>query len=319
MGLHRKVIRVRAEDSPNVRLGLAQRAKGLDTTNEIIVPGVLTYQEYCVRRATWDPIRQCIGLDGEFHEGAGTLMFPPVWLNMAEQVATKLDPKRDGRTIGVDCAEGGDKTAWAICDNAGLIKLESMQTPDTSIIPGKTIALMQEFKVKPDNVYFDRGGGGYEHVCTLKSMGYNVRAVSFAESAIDEPTQFYRTFGEKEVERHERHTYKNRRAQMYHLLRLRIEPKQQGAEKVCKFALPAEYSELRRQLAPIPLYYDEEGKIYMLPKRRKPTDTTSAKGIKSLEELLGCSPDEADALVLAVYALDPSAGKVILKPLRQTA
>ena len=65
----RRVIRIKATDSPNVRLGLAQDRAGLTVTDEILVPGVLTYAEYRKRRATWDRVRQCIGLDGEFWKG----------------------------------------------------------------------------------------------------------------------------------------------------------------------------------------------------------------------------------------------------------
>jgi hypothetical protein len=67
------------------------------------------------------------------------------------------------------------------------------------------------------------------------------------------------------------------------------------------FALPAEYAELRRQLAPIPLTYDGEGRLELLPKNRRHGEEPTRR--KTLTELIGCSPDEADALVLAVHAM----------------
>ena len=90
MRYYRKIIKIRAEDSPNVRLALEQQRLGIIPTNEILVPGVLTWTECCKRRATWDAIRQCIGLDAEFYEGAELLLFPPEWLNRAEQLAARI-------------------------------------------------------------------------------------------------------------------------------------------------------------------------------------------------------------------------------------
>lgn len=126
MAYHRKVIKIRAEDSPNVRWGIAQRRLGIKPANDILVDGVITYREYLHRRNTWDEIHQCIGLDAEFYEGAELLMFPPHWLNYAENNNRKLFEehykktgnrlRRQARAIGCDPAEGGDKTCWSVVD-----------------------------------------------------------------------------------------------------------------------------------------------------------------------------------------------------------
>src|SRR5215204_6203156 len=109
MGLYRKVIQIKAEHSPNVRLALAQRADGLTPNGQNIVPGALSWRDYLKRRATWDEIRQCIGLDAEFYEGKEVLLFPPLWLNRAEEAARKLRGQtRSPSAMGVDPAEGGD-------------------------------------------------------------------------------------------------------------------------------------------------------------------------------------------------------------------
>ena len=73
MKYHRRVITIRAEDSPNVRLALAQRAAGKVPTGKVLVPGVLTWEQYLHHRATWDKMRQCIGLDAKFYLGAELL------------------------------------------------------------------------------------------------------------------------------------------------------------------------------------------------------------------------------------------------------
>lgn len=296
---HRRVIRIRAEDSPNVKLGLAQQAKGLEPTGEEVVPGVLSWELYQRRRRLWDPIRQCVGLDGMFYQGDKSYLFPPEWLNLAEERADQLwEVSRTGeRTMGVDTAEGGDSTVWCVVDELGILDLVSLKTPDTNIIPGQTIALCNEWDIEPNNVIFDQGGGGSVHVDRLRAAQYKVREVSFGESTAPPPKLGKTTWQQQVEDRREKYSYKNRRAQMYHALRLRLDPNSLDEEP--RFAIPAQYKELRRQLTPIPLTYDEEGRVYLLPKDKKPNSNT-----ETLKELIGCSPDEADALVMAIYALD---------------
>lgn len=281
---YRRVIRIRAEDSPNVRYAFAQKRLGIRPDNRILIPGLLSWDQYLHRRRTWDKVRQCIGLDAEFYEGAEVLMFPPEWLNQAEQLAERLKRKRRfAKAIGVDTGEGEADTCWAIVDEKGLIKLISQKTPDTSVITGRTIALMEEYDVDPEYVVFDRGGGGKEHADRLRAQGYDVSTVAFGESASDIADET----GES------RTTFKNRRAQLYWLLRERLNPEKGG------FAIPACYTELRRQLSLIPLQWDEEGRLVLPPK----TNTGKSANKKTLIDIIGRSPDQADALVAAVYGL----------------
>lgn len=292
-----KVIKIRAQDSPNVRWGIAEEKAGIEPSNKSIVPGVMPYKEYLKRRQTWDNIRQCIGLDAEFYEGVETLLFPPEWLNRAEQIA-HITPmyRRKDCCIGVDPAEGGDSTVWSIVDRRGLVLQVSMKTPDTSMITNRTIALMKEYNVTSNNVLFDRGGGGKEHADRLRSQGYPVRTVAFGEAASD-PTKYKRRFRllDDIVEETEvRYVFKNRRAEMYGLLRHVLNPANASG-----FGLPAMYTELRRQLAPIPLTYDEEGRLVLPPKTKKNKNST----IPTLTDIIGHSPDEADSLVLGVFGL----------------
>ena len=65
------------------------------------------------------------------------------------------------------------------------------------------------------------------------------------------------------------------------------------------FGIPTKFPALRQQLAPIPIQYDGEGKIVLPPKYKKDRNSTQI----TLTELIGHSPDEADALALAVYGL----------------
>lgn len=295
----RKVVKIKAVDSPNVRLGELLQSQGKEKLDYEIVPGVLGYTEYKKRRALWDEVRQCIGLDAEFYEGSKLLLFPPDWLNRAEEIARNITREPGTKNVmGVDTAEGGDSTVWVVVDKHGIVELLSLKTPDTSIIPGQTIALMKRHGISGEDVLFDRGGGGKEHADRLRRQGYDVRTIAFGEAAstYDVGSERTKRFGFERLEDHEtRYTYKNRRAEMYGELRQLLDPANEGDG----FGIPGEYVELRRQLSPIPLMYDSEGRLELPPK----TIRSERSAIVSLTELIGNSPDEADALALAVHGL----------------
>lgn len=298
----RKVIRVCAEDSPNVRLGLAQQRAGIEPTDEILVPGVLTFGEYRTRRATWDKIRQCVGLDGMFWEGAEVMLFPPEWRSNSERLARRrLSERSQGRRwIGCDPAEGGDKSAWSVIDAGGLVKLVSLPTPDTTVVVSQTLKLMREHNVQPQDVIFDRGGGGKEHADRLHQMGFPVRSIGFGEAVALEPKRGLRLLEERKEGVAERYAFVNRRAQMYFELRQLIDPA--NAEHPQGFAIPFWlHPELTEQMRLIPLTYDAEGRIKLLPKSKR-TDSAEDSKVKTLTELIGHSPDELDSLVLACHA-----------------
>ena len=304
---YRKVIRIRAEDSPNVQLAMAQKRANKPVTSQVILPGVLSYADYCKRRKLWHPMRQCIGLDGKFPEDAANLLCPPEWLIRAERIADQLKGrKRTAKTIGVDSGEGQANTSWAVVDELGLIKLTSKRTLDTSVITGETLALMREFGVSPENVLFDRGGGGKQHADRLRSQGYKVRTIAFGGAPTAERRRGLVPLKDRREQDEIRDVYKNRRAEMYGELSIRLDPINEPG-----FALPAESPEcveLCRQLSLVPRDYDGEGKLILPPKTKPSKDSTK----ETMIDLVGCSPDEADALVLAVFGL-------VSKPPRRVA
>jgi hypothetical protein len=306
LGLKRRVIRIRAEDSPNVRLALAEIAAGQEPSGRVLIPGVKQYWEYAVNRRDWDSHQQCVSLDADWYQGQEILMYPPEWLNAAEQRAGAIaGSKRSAKAIGVDTGEGTADTSLAVVDELGLIELESRKTPDTSEIPGWVLAFARKHGVPPQRIMFDRGGGGYEHACTLRRQGYDVRTVAFGSTIMaDKKHRGVVTVLKERIDKEEeKYAYKNRRAEMYHMLRLRLRD---------GFALPREYAELRRQLAPVPLWYDEEGRIYLPPKQGKPGDDEDKV---TMSKLLGCSPDQSDALVLAVYGMSLKSSRFAVKKL----
>lgn len=301
---YRKIIKITAEDSPNVKAGLLYASAGKPVSPILVIPGVLPYDEYLKRRATWDSVRQCIGLDAEFYEGAEVLLYPPLWLNFAEAKADELvraNTHRIAKAMGVDPAEGGDRTAFAIVDELGLIDLISVQTPDTTVVTSRTIALIERYNLAPERVFFDRGGGGKEHADRLRAQGYKVQSVGFGEASTIEPRRGMIRVEERKEVREERYTYKNRRAEMYGELRILLDPSRENGV----FAIPKRFVELRRQLSLFPLWWDEEGRLYLPPKQRKTGDrnTTAGQQKQTLDQIIGHSPDESDALVLAVHAM----------------
>lgn len=289
-GYYRKVIRITGEDSPNVRFSRLEEKKG-ETTHTVIIPGVLDRETYDKRRLLWDNMRQCIGLDAMFYEGQEVKLFPDVWLTRAK--LAKVNPGMGRRVLGIDVAEGGDDTCWTVINETGILFLEAIKTPDTSIIYNKTRAIQAAWGVRDEDTFFDRGGGGKQHADYLRSKGHNVNTIGFGEAATDPRIlSRARTIRERLRDAEQRYVYKNRRAEMYGLTRLLLDPL---SEK--PFGIPAQYAELHRQLKAFPLMFDSEGRMMLPPKNK-----SNAKQI-SLIDVIGCSPDEADSLVLAVFGL----------------
>jgi hypothetical protein len=301
---YRKVVKIKAEDSPNVQAGLTYQRLKMRPRGEVLLPGVLPWADYRKRRDTWDPVRQCIGLDAEFWEGAEVLLYPPHWLNHSEALALSLSGvERRAEALSCDPGEGTSNTCWSVVDRRGLIEQVSMLTPDTSVIINRTLALKQRWNISAENIVFDRGGGGKQIADQLRQAGFNVRTVAFGEAVRPEPKVGMTNLDDRVHQNEQKYSYFNRRAELYGGLREIMDPSTGPG-----FALPARYTELRRQLAMMPLLYDREGRMRLPPKHRASAGAGSKE--KSLEEIIGHSPDEADSLVLAVYALRHRAQRI---------
>lgn len=311
-GLYRKVIRITAEDSPNVRRALAQRLEGKEPDGEIVVPGVLSWQEYLKRRATWDAERQSVGLDAQFWEGQEILLFPPDWLNESELRADLLaNQARTGpRSLGCDPAEGGDKTAWAVSDHLGLLALISKRTSDTSVITSETIAIARQWGVPSERWCFDRGGGGLSHADRLQSQGFRgIRTVPFGESLVPDPRQVPAMMEQRMEDKEQRYVYVKRRAQLFGELSLKLDPSLEVDGY--RWAIPRGITglsgdvstTLRDQLAPIPKTFDADGRLFLIPKNKPGSEQKKRGDDRTLVKLIGHSPDEADAVVLSLHVL----------------
>lgn len=338
--LLRKVIRIRCQDSPNVRLAEAEIQAGQEPTGDIIIPGVMSYWKYKDRRKSWDKVKQCIQLDARFWMGSEQLLFPPDWLNKSEEFYDTLRSNRMpriARAIGCDPGEGDAETVWYVVDDNGILEEVAQKTPDTSVIRRATAMLARKWNVPFEYVMFDAGGGGKQIADEMRNEGMNVKTVRFGESVTPDPKRGMTSVERMIEQKEEKYVYLNRRAQMYGYLSNLFEPVPLVASSYCvapkrdamdyipgdtlvqdvpvqmqpKFGIPSECTELRRQLALMPKLMDGEGRLWLPPKSKK----NPASKEKTLIEMLGCSPDRADALVVAVYCRDfaprrPTAGAV---------
>lgn len=311
MRYYRRIIRISAEDSPNVRYAREQLKRGIQPDDKRIVPGLLGWSEYQKRLATWDVVRRTIGLDGKFYTGAQLLLFPPDWLDASARRWSGLKTKKRGPfALGIDPAEGDNSSAFAVVDLEGLVDLVSKKTPNTNVIPDTIVQLMGKYNIPPERVCIDAGGGRV-HACRLQQTHkYEIRTIPFGAKVSLNIRRGIRPTSERREVKLLQAIFKNRRAQMYGELSEAMNPENPDGQ----FAIPEgamgnredPQSELRHQLAVMPKLYDQEQQLYMLPKNLKTEDRDPMNpygDAQTLVGLIGHSPDEADALVLAWHAL----------------
>lgn len=310
----RKCISIPVSTSPNVRYARAQLAAGINPTDEILVPGVKRWSKFLEEDQMWSPEEKCVRHDAEWYEGPLTLLFPQEWLDRAEQVADRLaSPQgrpmpftRKARAIGVDPSEGGDKCSMAAVDEYGLIELVSRDRKsmggvfNTALIPGWIIEFVHKHGLQssPQMVAID-AGGGVPHADRLRMKGYNIRVIRFGAPVSPVLKRAKRLFPERVEVAEDKYMYLNLRAQMYHELSQLLDPDWNPTG----FGIPRKYGNLRSELSPIPKDIDDEGRYFLRSKQRSTDDLNTGKRVPTLTELIGHSPDEADALVLAVYAM----------------
>jgi hypothetical protein len=301
---YRKVIQIGALDSPNVRYALGEKEQGKEPSNEVILPGVKEYDTYLMNLIKWDDIQKCVSLDGKFYLGAENRLILGEWLEAAAARA-KVEKRVGPRALGIDSAAGGDNSSFTVLDGFKVLEQISKKTLDTTAVIDIAISLIKRYNIEPENVIFDRGGGGKEHADRLRRMGYNATTVAFGEAAGD-PKKHDRGMKTKphRIDVDEtRQFYKNRRAEMYGILREALQPDSPAPLAIPQEVLDRRRSDgkatLREQLIMIPYDYDNEGRMFLPPKRVIAKDSKE----KSLIDIIGCSPDEADSLVVGLFKL----------------
>lgn len=313
-----KIIKIDGGDSPNVKAGRLQEKLGRPV--EDIIKGVLSYGEYKFRSKMWDERRKTVGLHAEFYVGKELRLYPPEWVS-ASQASTAPIPAnaRKGRAIGVDPAEGGDNTAICCIDEYGVLDLESFKTTDTAKIGGYVLAMASKWNCPVSAICFDRGGGGKQISDRMRQDGYPVTNVAFGEAVVLPIKRVRHQTETRKENREDKSIYKSRRQQMYGELSDAIDPawltdfNGRPITDSRLFQLPSSsrgpaYAELLRQMSLVPRDYDEEGRLNVPPKRKKDQRAEgSGKQRLSLEEIMGCSPDELDALAIAHWRMNNKA------------
>lgn len=320
---HRKIIRITADDSPNVLFGLSQKAYGKEPSGELVTAGVLSWDEYALLRKTLPPERQCVVLDAQFYEGKEVKLYAPFLRQAIDAAADLRGKSRTGKALGIDTAEGGDDTSMCVGDEFGFLEMRSRKTPNTDQICGEVIAFANEWKVPPEKWYFDRGGGGRQHADRLRGLGFPVKTIGFGERPSLEIKHGKQLIASRKEMKEDQYAYVYIRDEMYHQLALAIEGIVYKDDKGVvsrtveqPYGIPCDspgFIELHRQMALIPRVtdtwsmYDSNGRIRMLQKNSKPGNDEPC-----MSKIIGCSPDELDAAVLCYHG-------VFAKDLRATA
>jgi hypothetical protein len=133
--------------------------------------------------------------------------------------------------------------------------------------------------------------------------------VFFGEKVIPERKRGLTPLEHRKLQDEERTTYFNRRSEMYGLLSRAIDPESEGESETTSsrtkpkevYGIPQSMVELHKQLRPIPKIYNGEGQLWLPPKNKPPGSDKST--VKTLIEMIGHSPDEADSAVLCYYGL----------------
>lgn len=317
----RKIIHMPAECSPNVRRALwrinnlgaapsvevkcyedwqAALARGEqlgDPGDEVILPGVLTWNKYVEHERTWDVDKKEIGLRARFPTGAGVRLFPQDWLDFCGQKAFDLmeqhrSRRRQGEALGIDTAEGGNNTAFCVGDKLGVLELIGIKTADTNSVRDFTRDLQRQFNVPHEKIVFDIGGGGRVHCQTLRrDLGWKCQAVTFSGKTPIDLKRGMTRIEDRQANREVKSVFKSRRVEMYSTASDMMNPATGG------YGVPSErnggaWTKLAGYLKPLLRQYDEDGVMYLPPKEDLIKDFYS-----------GESPDEADAFVLMIRGL----------------
>lgn len=302
-GLARRIIRIPADTSPNVRMAQAQLARGMKPTDPgfapVIVPGMREYDDYVSKLALLDEVKAAAELHAFWYKGAALLLFPPKWLAHCEAIYERLRLMNAlGRALalGIDCAEGGDDFSMTAANDKTILEQISFKTPDTSVIIPHVKAFGRKHGVNPVNWIFDRGGGGYIHACELRKQGLPVRTLAFnATPSAAPPKDTPKQVNEKKEDFEEKTVYESMRVELAWELSIACNPfASKGG-----YGIPKECVELIRQLSVLPRQYGSDGTATLPPKSKKNKDSKE----KTLMQMMGRSPDQMDSATLAYWGV----------------
>ena len=255
------VIRIPCEEHPNV-------IEGRD-----VIPGAVTRSWVDARRREWgegSPIFQSRVM-ARYPQDSDLALLPLSALEAAASV--NPTPRRsidDVGHMGVDLARfGSDRSVIALRRGNDIEKFIVWQNADLMTSTGRVIAVATEYQVRPENIHIDVIGIGSGVVDRLREQSWNVDAVNSSSSPVGDY--------DRELGREAR--YANRRAELWWAARHLFTTGQ--------LRLPAQYTELKGELAAPRYGYDSTGRLRV-------------EGKDEIKKRVGRSPDLADAYVLSL-------------------
>lgn len=185
-----------------------------------------------------------------------------------------INPEKNDRIIlAIDPArEGDDKTVFLFLSGSKLLKIERYSKIDTTEAGNLAVAKVQELNIHPQDVIIDTVGVGGGVYDTMKKRGY--KPVAFIGGATAESSPAFFTFA-------------NKRAEGYWLLREAI---RNGELEL------TDDPELRKEC--LAIRYSTNEKTIAIEKKDK------------LKQRIGKSPDNADALSMAVWLMKTKTRKI---------
>jgi len=204
---------------------------------------------------------------GEFPAEGDDALVP---LSYLEAVADLVEiPGVKERHMGVDVARfGSDSNVALLLENRKVERVERWSGLNLMESAGRVRHLAEQWGVAPQNVHVDVVGVGGGVVDRLREANFGVEGVGFGDGATGEWTS---AIGDTRC--------KNRRAELYWALRLLLRKK--------ALIVPRQFSAIWSELTEMRFSYDATDRVVVEPK-----DAIKAR--------LGRSPDQADALALAL-------------------
>ncbi len=239
------------------------------TEGRVVYPKLVTQQWITEQRTLWGPRSAAFKtrVMGEFPAETDDRLIPLEWLE-----ASGKRPETSGdvaERLGVDVARyGGDRTAFALAGEHGLLDLRTTENRSTMETAGQVIEYIRRYKLFPPHVLVDDAGVGGGVVDRLREQAQDVDAYLAAGRASNE-------------------RFANRRAESYWRLRMRLAPDSERP-----FRIQPDLGALRRELTEVRYTFNSMGQILIEPK-------------EAIRARLGHSPDLADAVAMAAGCPPP--------------
>ena len=255
---------------------------------EALIPGQMDYRKYTQIMSKPNPIERAWSGEGHFPpEDADLQVIPPSWLKKPCEEWGKNKDSIRVTAFGLDLAASEDKD-WTVLSAggpAGVKELYKCRKASAVQILSWLKGVFNQIGIDPFSDYYPiaidwQGAGGHVIADLLEDNGASIVRVIPQGSAEN------------------RHLYVNKRAETYGQLGDRLNP---DSEHLDTFMIPDD-QDLREELVAHEKIYANDMIRYRLTPKQKIRTGADSK-IQSLREILGRSPDSADAVTLCYEAI----------------